>query len=220
VPRKTSHSIMDTTPRAVADKAKDTWSELSSTFETAVGRTQSAAHDAQDSLRETRKSAKSSVRQARKNADKRVKEARSSVKSARNETGRRTNAARDALAGRQPRRRWPMLAGIFGIGIGAAIGALGARLTRRGTFDRLETKLSDTTEAGGFATGTPVIADVPPMIGKTMPAPAPMASAISVPQAVAPPHDGTAAANGLPKVTPTATTMPIPAARNLNGSES
>jgi gas vesicle protein len=252
VARKTSHSLMNTTPRDFADKAKDTWSELSSTLESAVGRTQSAAHDAQGSLRDTRKNAKSSVRKARKNADKRVTDARRSVKSVRDESGRRTNAARDALAGRAPRRRWTMLVGIIGVGFGAVVGAAAARLARRSdAFDQLEaklssgmklsdtelsdTELSDTkTAADGAPPTGSVMADVPPLIGTGLPAPTPIASAITTPQAVSPTGEATVAATGSTKTanaktanakvandeTATDQTQPVPSARNLNGSAS
>ncbi|HEY2794466.1 MAG TPA: hypothetical protein VGJ28_19040 [Micromonosporaceae bacterium] len=155
--RKTSHSLA-----TVADKAVDTWNELSSTLEGAVGRTQSAAHDAKDSFSGTRKSAEARAKKARKNAEKSVTDARKSMKSARKETKRRTSAARDALAGRKPRRGWATAAGLIGIAIGAVAGLFGARIARQAAEAKaLEGTLSPTSAAAGDTSS--VIADQPPV---------------------------------------------------------
>jgi ElaB/YqjD/DUF883 family membrane-anchored ribosome-binding protein len=181
---------LKTNGRAVADKAVDTWNDLASTLETAVGRTTSAAKEAQGSmksargsLQSARKDAAKQARKARRDAEKSMKTARTTVRQARKETSRRATATRDALAGRTPRRRWTVIAGIAGVGLGAVAGALGSRFARRSeTVNDLERKLSATMRShddvhaeeaamasvtsaggglGGPASGS-VAADLPP----------------------------------------------------------
>ncbi len=129
--RKSARSVNASTLRssgeALADKAVNTWNGVAATVEEVAARAQSVSHDAQGSVRDAAKSA----RKARKNAQKQLTDARKTVKGARRETARRTGAARDALAGRKPSRRWPAFLTVIGIGVGAALGAAGARMARR-----------------------------------------------------------------------------------------
>ena len=189
--RKNAQSLMDGS-RAVADKAMDTWSELTSTLETAVGRTQSAAQDAQKTMKSTRKNAEDTARKTRRNAQKsmktarkQMKDARATVAGARKEAKRRGGATRDALTGRRPHRRWALLAGAIGLGVGAAAGAVGARMARKDRhLDELESTLSESVPP----TGGSVTADRPPAAvvkGGTPTTPVPTSQPIVKPQAVA-----------------------------------
>jgi hypothetical protein len=102
VARKTPHSLT-TNGQAAVKKARGTWHDVQSSLESAADLTQSVAESATET-----------------------------VKGARRETAKRANAARDALAGRQrPRRRWTVIAAMASAGLGAAAGAVGARLLRR-----------------------------------------------------------------------------------------
>jgi pentapeptide repeat protein len=136
-----------------------------------------------------------------------VKDARNSMKSTRAESRRRTNAARDALAGRTPRRRWTVMVGLIGVGIGAAAGAIGALLSRRNaTADQIEaalsnsdlsgtdlpetnlpgSNLSDTASAGvGAPAANPIVADKPPVITSPTPVTTPVATSVPVTPQVA-----------------------------------
>jgi ElaB/YqjD/DUF883 family membrane-anchored ribosome-binding protein len=215
VARKTPHSLA-----TVADKAVDTWNELSSTLEDAVGRTQSAAHDAHDSLAEGRKNAKARAKKARKNAEKSVTGARKSVTSARKETRRRTNAARDALAGRTPRRGWTTAAGVIGVVIGALAGLFGARMARQAAEAKaLDGTLSPTSTAGdSTSTSTSVIADQPPVT--TVP-PVATGAAATMPNLVAPAPATPTPVVGSPVTTKVATKAPTPSkpsGNSVNGT--
>jgi hypothetical protein len=69
-------------------------------------------------------------KKVQKQARKQVADARKTVRGARRETARRTGAARDALAGRRPRRNWSAFLAFAGVG--AALGAISARMAKRG----------------------------------------------------------------------------------------
>ena len=217
--RKNSQSLIGS-GRAVADKAVDTWNDLASTVEDAVesaaGRGHSAAHDAQDSLKSARKDAKRSVEKARKNAQKSVQNARGSVKVTRREAARRANAARDALAGRKPKRRWPALIGIVGVAIGAAIGAMGARkVAQDDDLDSIESKLHDTASV-------PPVAETQsgPLSDKTDPVganPIPTSSPV-VPTQMAAPITVSSSPNAVTQ--PSAVMQPVKPAASTKPTES
>jgi ElaB/YqjD/DUF883 family membrane-anchored ribosome-binding protein len=125
--RSLNASSLKSSGEALADTAVNTWNSVASTIEDVAARAQSVTSDAQGSVRGATKSA----RKARKNAQKQLTDARKTVKGARRETARRTNAARDALAGRKPRRGWTTFLTVIGVGIGAILGAAGARMAKR-----------------------------------------------------------------------------------------
>jgi hypothetical protein len=199
VARSTARSLR-ANGHQLAGLAMDTWNGLAATVEDAASRARIASHDARESVRGAGASARAARTKARKKARKQVKDARKQAKGVRKETARRTGAAREALAGRRPGHRWPAL--IAFAGVGAALGALGARLAKRpaddADLDRIDAdRLESDLSAAAAAVGT-----------------APVPHTETTPRVVRP----TAAASArstmpVPGTVPVPTSVPTPAAR-------
>jgi hypothetical protein len=159
------------TAQAAERKAAAGWHELTDALDTATDRTQDVASGA-----------KTRVRDLKRQAAKRTNDIT-------RETGRRTSAAKDALAGRPPKkqRRSTFAAILAGLGIGAAAAVVMRRLNEmrtRADLADLEAKVADTatsTPTPSVVTSTPdatiPVATTPVATTPTVTAPAPRTTA-------------------------------------------
>jgi hypothetical protein len=132
-----------------------------STLRDAVSLTHAATDTAQEAARGSARRAQDARRDATRRAQDARQDATRRAKDVRREASRRAGAARDALAGRdrRKRRRWTLGSVLLSVGVGTIVGAAASKLMR----------LRPAEQPAEFVVPTPMVNDPvnpePPVLG-------------------------------------------------------